>query len=200
MSTYQLKICGLTRELPYIPLNEDMAYASFVLLGDTELVVRAAKELAVFAKEADIILTAEAKGIALAHEVTKNLGKKEFLVARKSVKSYMQDPIEEVLHSITTKGEQRLYLDQKDVEKIRGKKVCLVDDVISTGESLQAMENLVYHMGGEVACKIAILAEGDAAERKDIVFLGKLPLFRKKGDSYQEISGKENRGTVYNGN
>jgi adenine phosphoribosyltransferase len=187
METYQLKVCGLVRELPYIPIDEKSAYASFVVLGDTELVVKAAGKLAEFAREADIVLTAEAKGIALAHEVTKCLGKKEFLVARKSVKSYMQDPFEEVLHSITTQGEQRLYLDQGDAEKIKGKKVCLVDDVISTGESLQAMENLVNHVGATVVCRVAILAEGDAANRDDICYLEKLPLFKKEGGRYQPM-------------
>ena len=187
METYHLKVCGLTRELPYIPIDEHMAYASFVVLGDTELVVKAAKELAAMVKDADIVLTAEAKGIALAHEITRNLGRKEFIVARKSVKSYMQDPIEEVLHSITTNGEQRLYLDQCDVEKVRGKRVCLVDDVISTGESLQAMENLLHHVGAEVAYRLAILAEGKAADRKDITFLERLPLFRKTENGYEAI-------------
>lgn len=187
METYRMEICGLTRELPYIPISDTMAYASFVVLGDTELVERAGKELALRAKDVDIVLTAEAKGIALAHEITRNLGKKEFIVARKSVKSYMKNPIEEVLHSITTQGEQHLYLDEGDVKKIQGKKVCLVDDVISTGESLQAMENLVGHVGAQVVCRMAILAEGDAAERKDITFLKKLPLFRKTDSGYEEI-------------
>lgn len=187
METYQLHICGLTRELPYIPISDTMAYASFVVLGDTELVERAGKELALRAKDADIVLTAEAKGIALAHEITRNLGKKEFVVARKSVKSYMKNPIEEVLHSITTQGEQRLYLDEEDVEKIRGKKICLVDDVISKGESLQAMENLVAHVGAQVTCRMAILAEGEAAKREDIIFLKELPLFKKGTFGYEEI-------------
>lgn len=187
METYHLEVCGLVRELPYIPISDSMAYASFVVLGDTELVEKAGKELAQKVKDADILLTAEAKGIALTHEITRNLGKKEFIVARKSVKSYMKNPVEEVLHSITTKGEQHLYLDEADVKKIQGKKVCLIDDVISTGESLQAMENLAIHMGAQVVGRMAILAEGDAAEREDITYLKKLPLFRKTDTGYEEI-------------
>ena len=131
--------------------------------------------------------SAEAKGIALAYEVSKELGHKEFIVARKSTKSYMKDVVSASVHSITTAGEQHLYLDGKDADKIRGKRVCLLDDVISTGESLHALECLMANASAEVVKKAAILAEGDAADRKDIVFLQKLPLFKKTGDGEYEV-------------
>ena len=130
----------------------------------------------------DAIVTAEAKGIALAYEVSRQLGLKEFIVARKSTKSYMKDVVSASVHSITTAGEQHLYLDGKDADKIRNKRVCLLDDVISTGESLHALECLMENAGAEVVKKAAILAEGDAADREDIIFLQKLPLFRKLSD------------------
>ena len=146
-----------------------------------------APELAAKIGEVDAIVTAEAKGIALAYEVSKELGHKEFIVARKSTKSYMKDVVSASVHSITTAGEQHLYLDGKDADKIRGKRVCLLDDVISTGESLHALECLMANASEEVVKKAAILAEGDAADRKDIVFLQKLPLFKKTGDGEYEV-------------
>lgn len=184
---YELNLCGVTRKLPFIDINSTTAFASFVILGDTELIAVAAPEIAKKITDVDAIVTAEAKGIALAYELSRALGMKEFIVARKSVKSYMKDVVETSVHSITTKGEQHLYLDGTDAAKIRGKKVLLVDDVISTGESLRALEDLVKAAGAEVAGRAAVLAEGDAADRKDIVFLQKLPLFSKKGDEYEAI-------------
>ena len=176
MKEYSMELCGVKRTLPFIPISEEMAFASFVVLGDTELVSACAPEL-----------VAEAKGIALAYEVSKELGHKEFIVARKSTKSYMKDVVSASVHSITTAGEQHLYLDGKDADKIRGKRVCLLDDVISTGESLHALECLMANASAEVVKKAAILAEGDAADRKDIVFLQKLPLFKKTGDGEYEV-------------
>ncbi len=182
---YELNLCGVTRHLPFIDINETTAFASFVILGDTELVAAVAPEIAGKISGVDVIVTAEAKGIALAYELSKELGMKEFIVARKSVKSYMKNVVETSVHSITTKGEQHLYLDGVDADKIRGKRVLLVDDVISTGESLRALEDLVKAAGATVASQAAVLAEGDAADRKDIVFLQKLPLFRKSGEEYE---------------
>ncbi len=177
MKQYTLELCGLTRELPYVSIKEDLAYASFVVIADTQLIEIAAKELVSMVGEFDYIITAEAKGIALAYEMSKLMNMDSFVVARKSVKSYMKNVISESVNSITTTKEQYLYLDQVDAIKVKGKKVCLLDDVISTGESLAALERLVCKAGADIVCKAAILAEGDAALRKDITFIKKLPLF-----------------------
>ena len=176
MDYYKLKVCGLERNLPIIQISDNLKIASFVLLGDAELAEKAGLELSKKV-DADIILTAEAKGISLAHEIAKNVGEKSFVVARKSEKAYMNDPINVEVNSITTKNTQKLFLDSKDAEKIKGKKITLVDDVISTGESMNALESLVEKAGGKVVQKLAILAEGDAADRNDIIFLEKLPIF-----------------------
>ncbi len=188
MSDYCLKIAGLERHLPYVDINDELAYASFVVISDTELVSTVAPLLAEKIGQCEAIVTAEAKGIALAYEISRLLGLKEFIVARKSVKSYMKDPLDIPVKSITTATVQHLFLDGCDVEKIRGRKVCLLDDVVSTGDSLAAMEQLVSQAGAIVTKKAAILAEGEAAERKDLIFLQKLPLFHKNPDgTYQEI-------------
>ncbi|MDU6063997.1 phosphoribosyltransferase family protein [Anaerococcus jeddahensis] len=176
MDYYKLNVCGLERNLPIIQISDNLKIASFVLLGDAELAEKAGLELSKKV-DADIILTAEAKGISLAHEIARNIGEKSFVVARKSEKAYMNDPINVEVNSITTKNTQKLFLDFKDVEKIKGKKIALVDDVISTGESMNALESLVEKAGGKVVQKLAILAEGDAADRDDIIFLEKLPIF-----------------------
>lgn len=176
MDYYKLNVCGLERNLPIIQISDNLKIASFVLLGDAELAEKAGLELSKKV-DADIILTAEAKGISLAHEIAKNVGEKSFVVARKSEKAYMNEPINVEVNSITTKNTQKLFLDFKDVEKIKGKKIALVDDVISTGESMNALESLVEKAGGKVVQKFAILAEGDAADRDDIIFLEKLPIF-----------------------
>ena len=133
MKEYSMELCGVKRTLPFIPISEEMAFASFVVLGDTELVSACAPELAAKIGEVDAIVTAEAKGIALAYEVSKELGHKEFIVARKSTKSYMKDVVSASVHSITTAGEQHLYLDGKDADKIRGKRVCLLRVPARTG-------------------------------------------------------------------
>lgn len=179
MKTYELNLFGVKRELPFIDLEGGKAFASFVIMGDTELIAACAPELAKRIGDVDVIITAEAKGIALTYEISRILGKKEFIVARKSVKSYMSGVVSVPVHSITTAGEQHLYLDGHDAEKIRGRRVCIVDDVISTGESLGALEALVERAGGIVEKKVAVLAEGGAAGREDIIFLQKLPLFRR---------------------
>lgn len=178
--TYELKVAGVTRKLPVIQISDDLAIASFVILGDTEIVCSAARELAEKLPEVDVLVTAEAKGIPLVFEISKLLKMKNYIVARKSIKAYMEDPLVNEVESITTQKKQLLCLDKKDAEDIKGKKVAIIDDVISTGESLRAVEELVNKAGGIVTARAAILAEGDAADRKDIIYLKKLPLFQLK--------------------
>ena len=177
MKTYTLNVAGLTRELPIIKLSYDLSIASFVILGDTEIVRKTAPIIAKKLPEVDFIVTAEAKGIPLAYEISRVLNLNEYVVARKSVKAYMEEPIEVEVNSITTTDSQKLYLNNRDAKKIKGKRIALVDDVISTGQSLKALERLVEKAGGKVLAKAAILAEGDAKDRKDIIFLEALPTF-----------------------
>ena len=176
-STYELTVAGVTRQLPIIQIAPDLAIASFVILGDCELVTAAAPLLAERLPEIDYVATAEAKGIPLANEVSRLLGLPYYIVARKSIKPYMNAPITDEVNSITTQKTQALCLDGKDALAIKGKRVAIVDDVISTGESLSAVERLVEKAGAVVAARAAILAEGDAAKRADILFLEELPLF-----------------------
>ena len=187
MNAYTLEIAGLTRKLPYVNIDDKLAFASFVVISDTELVSTVAPLLAKKIGNCDMIVTAEAKGIALAYEVSKCLGLKEFIVARKSEKSYMKEALEVSVKSITTASVQHLYLDGSDREKLKGCEVCLLDDVVSTGDSLAALEKLVEKTGAKVTKKACILAEGDAADREDLIYLEKLPLFRRKGDEYEVI-------------
>ena len=177
MKTYTLHVAGLTRELPIIKLSYDLSIASFVILGDTEIVRKTAPIIAKKLPEVDLIVTAEAKGIPLAYEISKVLNLNEYVVARKSVKAYMEESIEVEVNSITTTNSQKLYLNNRDAKKIKGKRIALVDDVISTGQSLKALERLVEKAGGKVLAKAAILAEGDAKDRKNIIFLEALPTF-----------------------
>ncbi|MHA6260707.1 phosphoribosyltransferase family protein [Sporosarcina sp. CAU 1771] len=177
MKTYTLQVAGLERKLPIIALSETLSIASFDILGDTEIVLATAPLVAKRLPEIDAIVTAEAKGIPFAYEVAKQLGLDRYIVARKSVKPYMVDPLVSKVTSITTQVEQVLCLDNIDVEHIKGKRVAIVDDVISTGESLRALSELAKAAGTEVVAQAAILAEGDAAERDDIIFLEHLPLF-----------------------
>ena len=177
MKTYTLHVAGLTRELPIIKLSYDLSIASFVILGDTEIVRKTAPIIAKKLPEVDFVVTAEAKGIPLAYEISKILNLDEYIVARKSVKAYMEEPIEVEVNSITTTNSQKLYLNNQDANKIKGKRVALIDDVISTGQSLKALERLVEKAGANVVAKAAILAEGDAKDRKDIIFLEALPTF-----------------------
>ena len=177
MKTYTLHVAGLTRELPIIKLSYDLSIASFVILGDTEIVRKTAPIIAKKLPEVDFIVTAEAKGIPLAYEISRILNLNEYVVARKSVKAYMEESIEVEVNSITTTNSQKLYLNNRDAKKIKGKRIALVDDVISTGQSLKALERLVEKAGGKVLAKAAILAEGDAKDRKDIIFLEALPTF-----------------------
>ena len=177
MKTYTLNIAGLKRELPIIKLSYDLSIASFVILGDTEIVRKTAPIIAKKLPEVDFIVTAEAKGIPLAYEISRVLNLNEYVVARKSVKAYMEESIEVEVNSITTTNSQKLYLNNQDANKIKGKRVALIDDVISTGQSLKALERLVEKAGANVVAKAAILAEGDAKDRKDIIFLEALPTF-----------------------
>lgn len=176
--SYTLKVAGITRELPRMAISKELEIASFVILGDTELVCQVAPEIVKRLPPLDVIITAEAKGIPLVFEVSR-LMNMNYIIARKSIKPYMKDPITVAVHSITTQKEQVLCLDGKDANVICGKRVAIIDDVISTGESIQAVERLVEKAGGKVVAKAAILAEGDAADREDIIFLEKLPLFKK---------------------
>ncbi len=177
-NTYKMTIAGLERELPICPINDKLDIAAFVMFSDVELTVAVANQLLANSPYFDVILTAESKGIPLAYEMARESGK-PYVVARKSVKLYMTDPIAVTVKSITTAAEQTLYLSQEKAEMLRGKKVLIVDDVISTGESLIALEKVVNEAGGEITGKAAVLAEGDAADRNDIIFLEKLPLFFK---------------------
>ena len=178
---YRMKVAGLERDLPICPLNEKLSIAGFVIFGDPELTVACARELLAKAPEYDYILTAEAKGIPLAHEMARQAGDAKYILARKGPKLYMRDIFSVSVHSITTAKEQRLYLDGADAALMKGKKILIVDDVISTGESLRALEALAEKAGGEICGRMAILAEGDAQERKDLIYLEKLPLFHPDG-------------------
>ena len=176
--TYKMTIAGLERELPLCPLNEKIDIAAFVMFSDVELTVAASEALLKKTPDFDIILTAESKGIPLAYEMARQSGK-PYVVARKTVKLYMTDPITVTVKSITTAAQQTLCLSKEKAEMLDGKRVLLLDDVISTGESLTALERLCAEAGGEPAGRAAVLAEGDAADRDDIIFLEKLPLFFK---------------------
>ena len=182
MLTHKMNIAGLTRELPLCPLNENLSIAAFVIFGDPELTTAAAKALLEKAPAYDYIITAEAKGIPLAHEMARLAGNQKYFLARKTPKLYMTDVFEVTVRSITTAKEQKLYLDRVDADLMRGKRILIVDDVISTGESLKAVEELVKAAGGNVCGKMTILAEGDAQSREDLIYLEKLPLFNSKGE------------------
>ena len=178
---YRMNVAGLERDLPICPVNEKLYIAGFVIFGDQELTVACARELLKRAPAYDYIITAEAKGIPLAHEMARQAGDAKYILARKGPKLYMRDVFSVTVNSITTAKEQKLYLDGADAALMKGKKILIVDDVISTGESLKAMEALVEKAGGQICGKMAILAEGDAIDRKDLIYLEKLPLFNPDG-------------------
>ncbi|MEG1985919.1 MAG: phosphoribosyltransferase family protein [Clostridia bacterium] len=175
---YKITIAGLTRELPICAVNDRLDIAAFVMFSDVEMTVKCAEALLKLAPDHDLIITAESKGIPLAYEMAKQEGK-NYILARKSPKLYMKNPIKIDVKSITTSRVQTLYLDDADARLLNGKRVLIVDDVISTGESLHALEGLLLQTGASIVGKMAVLAEGDAADRKDIIFLEKLPLFFK---------------------
>ena len=178
---HRMQVAGLWRELPICPVNESLYIAGFVIFGDQELTVACARELLAKAPAYDYIITAEAKGIPLAHEMARQSGASKYFLARKAPKLYMTGVFESTVKSITTAKEQKLYLDVADAELMKGKKILIVDDVISTGESLAALETLVEKAGGIIAGRMAVLAEGDAQDREDIIYLEKLPLFNPDG-------------------
>ena len=175
---YTMKIAGLTRNLEKFPVNDKLDIAAFIIFGDVELTVKGCGELLKRVPEFDVILTPEAKSIPIAYELARQ-SEKPYIVARKGVKVYMRNPLEVSVTSITTQKEQRLFLGETEVNLIKGKRVLVVDDVISTGESLAAVRELVEKAGALEAAACAFLAEGDAADRDDIIFLEKLPLFFK---------------------
>ena len=181
MKAYRMTIAGLERDLPLCPLNEDLQIGAFVIFGDPELTTACAKELLDRAPAYDYLITAEAKGIPLVHEMARLAGNQKYFLARKAPKLYMSHILEVNVHSITTAKEQHLYLDGADAELMNGKRILVVDDVISTGESLHAIEELVREAGGIVCGRMAILAEGDAQDRPDLIYLEKLPLFHPDG-------------------
>ena len=179
---YTMTIAGLERDLPICPVNENLSIGAFVIFGDCELTEACARELLKRAPAYDYIITAESKGIPIAYEMARQAGDAKWLLARKGAKLYMRDVFGVEVKSITTAAVQKLYLDGNDAALMKGKRILIVDDVISTGESLIALEELVRQAGGEIAGKMTILAEGDAQNRDDIIYLEKLPLFNSKGE------------------
>ena len=178
---YHMTIAGLERDLPVCKVSDSLFIGAFVIFGDQELTVAAAGELLKKAPAYDYLITAEAKGIPLVHEMARQNGDKKYMLARKGPKLYMTGVFDVAVHSITTAKEQHLYLDTADAALMAGKRILIVDDVTSTGESLAALEALVKKAGGNIVGRMAILAEGDAQNREDILYLEKLPLFHPDG-------------------
>ena len=176
-----MKCTWLTRQLPLCPISDDVMIGAFVIFGDVELTCACARDLLKIAPEFDCMVAPEAKAIPLVHEMARQSGRNGYFLVRKAPKLYMDGVFEAVDRSITTKGEQKLYMDGADAKKMKGRRVLILDDVISTGGSLAAVESLVEQAGGVVVGRMAILAEGDAAKREDILFLEKLPLFNAEG-------------------
>ena len=181
-TTYVMKIAGLDRSLPLCPISDKLKIGAFVIFGDPELTTACAKELLEKAPDYDYIITAESKGIPIAHEMARLAGNQKYFIARKKSKLYMTGVFEVTVHSITTEGEQKLYLDKADAALMKGKRILIVDDVVSTGESLRAVEELVKAAGAQIAGQMCILAEGDAQKRSDITYLAPLPLFNSEGE------------------
>ena len=179
--TYPLQVAGLKRDLPLCRVNDNLYIGAFVIFGDVELTVNCARELLKKAPAYDILITAESKGIPLGYEMARQSGENRYLIARKAPKLYMKNVFSVDVNSITTEKKQILCIDQDDADYMRGKRVLIVDDVISTGESLKAVETLVEKAGGNIVGKMAIVAEGDATQRDDIIYLEKLPLFNPDG-------------------
>ena len=175
---YEITIAGVKRNLPIFPVSDKVSIAAFIMFGDVEVTVKASQALLEKCPEFDVLLTAEAKGIPLCYEMARQ-SEKPYVVARKGTKVYMTDPVEFRVNSITTQRDQTLYMGQEDIDLLKGERVLIVDDVISTGESLLALEKIVEASGGEIAGKATVLAEGDASKREDIIYLEELPLFFK---------------------
>lgn len=178
---HEMTIAGLKRQLPLCPINDELYIGAFIMFGDVEITKVAAEQLLAKSPEFDIIITAESKGIPLAYEMARQAGIDDYVVARKAPKLYMQNVISTEVNSITTDHIQTLCLGQKEADMMRGKRILIVDDVISTGESLKSLETLVNQVGGNIVGKATVLAEGEAADRDDIIFLEKLPLFNADG-------------------
>ncbi len=178
---HKMTIAGLERALPICRVTDDLYIGAFVIFGDPELTTACARELLAKAPEFDYMITAEAKGIPLIHEMARLNNNQRYMLARKGPKLYMRDIISSTVRSITTAKEQTLYLDGNDAKLMKGKRVLIVDDVISTGESLYSLEKLVTEAGAQIVGRMAILAEGDAINRDDIIYLEKLPLFNSDG-------------------
>ncbi|MBQ1245427.1 MAG: adenine phosphoribosyltransferase [Clostridia bacterium] len=179
---HRMTIAGCERDLPLCPLSEDLMIAAFVIFGDPELTTACATALLERVPEYDYMITAEAKGIPLIHEMARLAGNQKYMLARKGSKLYMRNVLDVAVHSITTNREQHLYLDGEDAALMKGKRILIVDDVVSLGDSLRALEELIAAAGGIVCGRATILAEGKAADRDDLVYLEKLPLFDKQGN------------------
>jgi len=183
---YELEVAGLTRKLPKVKINDELAIASFVMLGDTELIEECAEAIILhtdFPKDGiDILCTPEAKGIPLVHTIARRL-KKDYVIARKGIKGYMNNPMIEKVQSITTIGAQTLVLDSCDVKKLEGKNVCIIDDVVSTGGSLIGLQAMLEKIDCSIICKAAVLLEEAGYDKGDIIFLEKLPIFKPNNDS-----------------
>lgn len=180
---YQLEVAGLKRELPLCKINDDLYIGAFIMFGDVELTIACAKELLKRAPEYDVMITAETKGIPLLYEMARQSNAAKYIIARKGPKLYMKNVTYVNVNSITTDHQQILCVGQDEIDALCGKRVLIVDDVISTGESIKALEQLVCQAGGTIAGKMAVLAEGDAIDRDDITYLAPLPLFDKNGDA-----------------
>ena len=179
---YPMKIAGLDRQLPLCKVDDKLTIGAFVIFGDVELTCACAKALLEKAPDFDYMVAPEAKAIPLVHEMARQSGRNEYFLVRKAPKLYMDGVFETTVHSITTAGEQKLYMDGADAKKMAGKRILILDDVISTGESLRAVEELVEQTGGKIVGKMFILAEGDAKSRDDIIYLEPLPLFDSEGN------------------
>lgn len=179
---YEMNIAGVSRKLPLCKINDSLYIGAFIMFGDVELTQNCARELLKKAPEFDIMITAESKGIPLICEMARQAGRNEYVVARKGPKLYMKNVVYTNVNSITTAKEQILCVGQTEIDMLKGKRVLIVDDVISTGESLKAIEKLVNQVGGNIVGKMAVLAEGEAAARSDISFLEVLPLFDADGE------------------
>lgn len=180
---HEMTIAGIKRQLPLFQVADDLYIGAFIMFGDVEITVASASELLKRVPEFDIMVTAEAKSIPLIYEMARQAGHNDYVIARKGVKVYMKDIISTEVNSITTANTQKLYIGGDEAAKMKGKRVLIVDDVISTGESLRAIEELVRSAGGNIVGRAAVLAEGDAVDRGDIIFLEKLPLFNADGST-----------------
>lgn len=178
---YEMTIAGLKRQLPLCPISETTQIGAFIMFGDSEITEKAAAELLKLTPDFDVIVTAEAKGIPLAHEMSRQAGYADYIVMRKAPKLYMRNVISTEVDSITTDHIQTLCIGQAEADLLRDARVLIVDDVISTGESLRSMEKLIHQVGGNIVGRATVLAEGEAADREDILFLEKLPLFNAEG-------------------